>query len=95
VLLALDDAAVPAGRIYTVADIATDPHYLARGMIQQISMHDGTTLSVPGVIPKLSRTPGSLGRNAPDIGQDTVNVLQDMGLTSMQIQTLKEKGVIQ
>ena len=94
VLAALDLAAVPAGRIYTVADIAADPHYQARGMIQQVQMDDGTSLSVPGIVPKLSRTPGSHRRNAPTIGQDTDAVLQDMGLTSAQIQTLKDKGIV-
>ena len=94
VLEALDKAAVPAGRIYTVADIAADPHYQARGMIQQVQMDDGTSLAVPGIIPKLSRTPGSHRRNAPTIGQDTDTVLQDMGLTLAQIQALKEKGIV-
>jgi formyl-CoA transferase len=94
VLDALDQAAVPAGRIYTVADIAADPHYQARGMIQQVQMDDGTLLSVPGIIPKLSRTPGSHRRNAPTIGQDTDAVLHDIGLTPEQIQALKAKGIV-
>ena len=94
VLAALDAAAVPAGRIYTVADIAADPHYQARGMIQQVQMDDGTSLAVPGIIPKLSRTPGSHRRNAPTIGQDTDAVLQEMGLTAAQIQALKDKGIV-
>jgi formyl-CoA transferase len=94
VLEALDEAAVPAGRIYTVADIAADPHYQAREMIQHVQMDDGTSLAVPGIIPKLSRTPGSHRRNAPSIGQDTDAVLQDIGLTSAQIQALKDKGIV-
>jgi formyl-CoA transferase len=49
---------------------------------------------VPGIIPKLSRTPGSHRRNAPTIGQDTDAVLQDIGLTQAQIQALKEKGIV-
>jgi len=94
VLEALDKAEVPAGRIYTVADIAADPHYQARGMIQHVQMDDGTSLAVPGIIPKLSRTPGSHRRNAPTIGQDTDTVLNEIGLTAAQIQTLKEKGIV-
>ena len=94
VLVALDAAAVPTGRIYTVADIAADPHYQARGMIQQVQMDDGTSLAVPGITPKLSRTPGSHRRNAPTIGQDTDAVLQEMGLTAAQIQALKDKGIV-
>ncbi len=95
VLELLDAASVPAGRIYTVADIATDPHYQAREMILQTVMADGSTLALPGIVPKLSRTPGSHRRNAPEIGQDTDAVLQDIGLTVAQIQALKDKGIVQ
>jgi formyl-CoA transferase len=95
VLELLDAASVPAGRIYTVADIATDPHYQARDMILQTVMADGSTLALPGIVPKLSRTPGSHRRNAPEIGQDTDAVLQDIGLTPAQIQALKEKVIVQ
>ena len=94
VLAALDAASVPAGRIYTIADIAADPHYLARGMLQQITMVDGSTLTVPGIVPKLSATPGSQHRNAPALGQDTDEVLRSIGLTAAQIQILKDKGIV-
>jgi len=94
VLAALDKASVPAGRIYTVADIAADPHYRAREMIQQVQMDDGSTLDVPGIVPKLSRTPGSHRRNAPRIGQDTDDVLREMGLSPEQIQQLKAQGIV-
>ena len=94
VLTALDAAAVPAGRIYTVADIAADPHYRARGMIDTVRMDDGSDLAVPGVVPKLSRTPGGHRRNAPTIGQDTDAVLRGMGLGSEQIQALKDQGIV-
>jgi formyl-CoA transferase len=95
VLELLDAASVPAGRIYTVADIAADPHYQARDMILQTKMADGSTLALPGIVPKLSRTPGSHRRNAPEIGQDTDAVLQVIGLTPAQIQALKDKGIVQ
>ncbi len=95
VLAALDAASVPAGKIYTVADIAADPHYQARGMIQQVQMDDGSTLAVPGIVPKLSRTPGSHRRNAPDVGQDTLAVLREVGLTPAQIQALYERGIVE
>lgn len=71
VLHVLEQADVPAGRIYTVADIAHDPHYAARGMLQTITMTDGSPLTVPGIVPKLSRTPGLQWRMAPALGQDT------------------------
>jgi formyl-CoA transferase len=95
VLRALEGAEVPSGRIYTVADIAADPHYRARGMLHEVTMDDGSTLTVPGIVPKLSATPGGHRRNAPDIGQDTDAVLREMGLKPDQIQTLKDRGIVQ
>ncbi len=89
----LDSVAVPAGRIYTVADIASDPHYKARGNIQTIQMQDGTKVDVPGVIPKLSRTPGSIKTLAPDIGQNTDEILKGIGQTNDQVASLKERGI--
>ena len=95
VLAALDAASVPAGRIYTIADIAQDEHYLARGMIERMTLPDGSTLAVPGIVPKLSRTPGSRRRNAPELGQDTDAVLRGMGLSDEQIASLKSRGIVQ
>jgi len=89
----LDAVAVPAGKIYTVADIASDPHYKARGNIETIQMRDGTTLDVPGVIPKLSRTPGSIKSLAPDIGENTDAILHDIGLSDDQVASLKARGI--
>ena len=83
-----------AGQDYTIADIAQDPHYAARGMLQQVQMDDGSTLVVPGVVPKLSRTPGSHRRNAPNLGQDTDRILAEMGLSSQQINELRERGIV-
>jgi formyl-CoA transferase len=94
VLSSLEAVSVPAGRIYTVADIAADPHYEARGMLHRIQMDHGDELTIPGIVPKLSRTPGEHHRNAPRIGQDTVAVLQSIGLSEDQIATLKEKGIV-
>ena len=94
VLAALEAAEVPAGRIYTVADIAADPHYAARGMLQTVKMDDGTDLTLPGITPKLSRTPGSHRRNAPRLGQDSDAVLRGMGLSESQIQELRAQGIV-
>ena len=93
-LAALDNASVPAGRIYTVQDIANDPHYQAREMLLPITLEDGSTLTVPGIVPKLSATPGAHRRNAPTLGQDTQAVLQEIGLTNEQIATMRERGLI-
>jgi formyl-CoA transferase len=76
VLATLDAAGVPVGRIYSVADIAADPQYLAREMIVQAPTSDGRMLKVPGVVPKLSATPGRITHAAPRLGQHTA----DLGL---------------
>ncbi|MDR7331823.1 CaiB/BaiF CoA-transferase family protein [Roseateles asaccharophilus] len=94
VLQALDCAAVPAGRIYTVADIAADPHYRARGMLQEVQMDDGRAIAVPGICPKLSVTPGRHRRNAPALGQDSDGVLRELGLTGEQIAQLRAQGIV-
>jgi formyl-CoA transferase len=94
VLAALAAASVPAGRIYTIADIAADPHYQARGMIQHVTLDDGTRVAVPGIVPKLSETPGGHRRNAPALGQDTDDVLREIGLSAEQIAALKQRGIV-
>lgn len=95
VLDALEQASVPAGRIYTIADIAADPHYAAREMLQKVKLSDGSELTVPGIVPKLSRTPGHHRRNAPKLGQDTDQILSEMGLSAAQIQDLKVRGIVE
>ncbi len=94
VMAALDSASVPAGRIYTVADIAADPHYRARGMLEEVRLDDGTRLTVPGIVPKLSATPGRMRHNAPLLGQDSDAVLREVGLTNTQIAALRERGIV-
>ena len=91
---ALDAASVPAGRIYTVADIAADPHYRERGMLQETVMEDGSRLMVPGIVPKLSATPGAQRTNAPKLGEHTDEVLREIGLTEVQIAQLRDRKVI-
>ena len=94
VLDALKSAQVPAGRIYTARDIAEDPHYRARGMIESITTADGLTLEVPGIVPKLSATPGAITRRAPTLGEDTEAVLREVGVSDAQLQALRERGIL-
>ena len=75
VLTILNQASVPVGRIYNAKDIAQDPHYRARDMILPVTTHDGLTVEVPGIVPKLSRTPGAIVRRGPVLGEDTDEVL--------------------
>jgi succinyl-CoA---D-citramalate CoA-transferase len=94
VLQAMEKAEVPAGRIYTAADIAADPHYAARGMIQDIVAGDGEPLKVPGIIPKLSLTPGAIRTPAPKLGEHTEQVLTSIGCSRDEISRLREQKII-
>jgi formyl-CoA transferase len=94
VLAVLDEAGVPAGKIYSAADILQDPHYQARDMIQEIETGDGTRLKVPGIIPKLSATPGRIGTLAPALGEHTDTVLRDLGCSDEDIVQLRQDRII-
>jgi formyl-CoA transferase len=94
VLAALNDAAIPAGKIYDVADIASDPHYRARGMILDSQLPDGTPVQVPGIVPKLSATPGEALQPAPTLGQHTDKVLQDLGIDAATREAWRARGII-
>ncbi len=94
VLAAMEAAAVPASKIYSIADIVADPHYAARAMIRQIRLADGSTLEVPGVVPKLSDTPGDFDGGGPALGQHTEEVLKGVGYDDAAIAELRRRGVI-
>ena len=94
VLATLDAADVPGGRIYTVKDIAEDPHYRAREMIVSVTTADGLIVETPGVVPKLSLTPGAVSRRAPALGEDTDAVLAEIGVTALQLAALRARGVV-
>jgi len=94
ILLEMQKAEVPAGRIYTAADIAADPHYAARGMLQQVTAGDGEPLKVPGIIPKLSATPGAIRSPAPRLGEHTAEVLQGLGFSQGDISVMRAKKII-
>lgn len=94
VLQALHEHRVPAGRVYDVADIFKDPHYQAREMLIQGELEDGTAVTLPGILPKLSKTPGGVERKAPTLGQDTDEVLLSLGFDQATLHQLREQGVI-
>jgi len=93
VLDEMEKAEVPAGKIYSAADIAADPHYAARGMIQSIVAGDGEPLKVPGIVPKLSATPGAIRSAAPRLGEHTDQVLRDIGFSARELADFKEKKI--
>jgi formyl-CoA transferase len=94
VLNIMEKAQVPAGRIYSAADIAADPHFAARGMIEQVIAGDGEPLKVPGIVPKLSATPGAIRSPAPALGEHTDEVLLAAGYSSEQISRLRKQGIL-
>jgi len=95
VLATLERAEVPAGRIYSVSDIVADPHYQARDMILQSTLPDGVQVKMPGIVPKLSDTPGEVRWQGPELGEHTASVLADLGMTAGDIARLREQGVVQ
>jgi crotonobetainyl-CoA:carnitine CoA-transferase CaiB-like acyl-CoA transferase len=94
VLAAMERADVPATKIYTVADIVADPHFAAREMIREIALQDGSRLKVPGIVPKLSATPGGFERGGPTLGEHTDAVLRSLGLDDLHIATLRTAGIV-
>ena len=94
VLTAMNAAGVPAGKSYDAADIANDPHYQAREMILNATLADGSVVQVPGIVPKLSKTPGQITRSAPELGQHTTEILESLGISASQQADWKARGVI-
>ncbi len=94
VLAALDRAEVPAGKIYDIADITSDPHYKAREMILQFELPDGCSLKLPGIVPKLSQTPGKTHWVGPRLGEHTTEILSSLGYDQAAQLALKQQGVI-
>ncbi|HEY4374592.1 MAG TPA: CoA transferase [Burkholderiales bacterium] len=94
ILKALNEAQVPNGKIYSIADIVKDPQYIARDMIQTVNLKDGTPVQVPGVVPRLSKTPGRVNGIGPDLGEHNQSVLERLGYAAQEIAALKAKKVI-
>ncbi|MCC6609257.1 MAG: CoA transferase [Burkholderiales bacterium] len=94
VLKALADAQVPSGKIYSIADIVEDLQYLSRGMIRQVKLASGADLKVPGIVPKLSATPGDIEWLGPALGEHTAEVLGRLGYTVEEIDQLRARKAI-
>jgi crotonobetainyl-CoA:carnitine CoA-transferase CaiB-like acyl-CoA transferase len=91
----LDDAGVPSGRIYTARDIATDEHFAAREMIVAVEEPtlDGEIVREPGIVPKLSHTPGRIRRGSPLLGQHNDDVLGPL-VGAAELDRLRTVGVV-
>lgn len=94
VLVGLHEAGIPAGKIYDAADIINDPHYQARNMLLQDELSDGTPVTLPGIVPKLLSTPGSARSRAPELGQHTLEILDELGIDKSHQLKWQEKGII-
>ena len=93
VLDLMNKAGVPAGKSYDAADIANDPHYQAREMILEAKLPDGSSVAVPGIVPKLSATPGQINREAPTLGQHTGEILDALGIDATKQAEWKSRGI--
>ncbi len=89
----LKGAEVPSGRIYSIADIVADLHYQARGMIERHKLGDRDLL-LPGIVPKLSATPGGTRWLGPRLGEHTDEVLASLGYDAARIAALRAAGVL-
>ena len=94
VLAKLQAAEVPGGRIYSVADIVQDAHYRAREMIEKARLPGGEEVLLPGIVPKLSATPGETRWLGPRLGEHTAEVLRELGYDEGRQRELRAKGVI-
>lgn len=95
VLGLLDEARVPAGPIYSVADMLADPHFKARGLFERVSLGDGDGVILPTIVPKLSATPGSMSWVGPPLGAHNQEIFGDLlGLSKKEIEKLAAEKVI-
>lgn len=90
----LERAEVPSGRVYDAEDIVNDVHYAARRMIEQWKLPDGTPMKIPGVVPKLSDTPGGTRWLGPTLGEHNREILGRLGYDESEQQSLRERGII-
>lgn len=91
----LREARVPSAPIYSVADMADDPHFRARGLFEQTTRPGGAALEVPALHPRLGDTPGGTRQPAPTLGADTDRVLGErLQLSTDHLDQLRQQGVI-
>ncbi|MDH0097823.1 CoA transferase [Ectopseudomonas hydrolytica] len=90
----LRGAEVPASRIYSAEDMLKDPQFLAREMFLSAQLPDGKAFKMPGIVPKLSDTPGAVHWTGPALGEHNAEVLSSLGYDAQQIEELRNQGAI-
>ena len=94
VLAAMEAAEVPASSVFSVADMFRDPQFIARGMFEAVRLQDGTPMRIPGIVPRLTGTPGSTEWLGPGLGEHTDEILRGLGYADEAIADLREQGAI-
>lgn len=94
VLATLEKAEVPASRIYSAEDMFRDPQFLARDMLLSAKLPDGNAFKMPGIVPRLSETPGGAEWIGPALGEHTAAVLTRLGYSRDAIEQLRQNGVV-
>ena len=94
VLATLNQAEVPASRIFSAEDMFLDPQFLAREMLLSATLPDGKAFKMPGIVPKLSDTPGAVDSVGPALGEHNQRILLALGYSEAQIAELKSLGAI-
>ena len=90
----LEQARVPAGPIYSVADMMVDPHFIARGLFEEVDVN-GKPLKIPAMVPKFSATPGRTDWAGPEVGAFNREIYGELlGLTDTELDALAARGVI-
>lgn len=87
-------AEVPASRIYSAEDMFRDPQFLAREMFLSARLPDGKPFKMPGIVPKLSDTPGTVEWTGPQLGEHNEQVLGELGYDEAAIAALRAAGAL-
>ena len=94
VLAAMEAAEVPASPVFSVEDMFRDAQFAARGMIEEAALADGSPIRIPGVVPRLTDTPGATEWLGPGLGEHTEAVLAGLGYAAERIAGLRADGAI-
>jgi crotonobetainyl-CoA:carnitine CoA-transferase CaiB-like acyl-CoA transferase len=93
-LKAMEDAQVPSGAIYSVVDMLADEHFNARGLFEEVDVN-GTSLKIPAMVPKLSRTPGRTDWAGPEVGAYNDEILGGLlGFSDDELKSMQDQGII-